>query len=67
MALKIAKGVWFVSLMIFLAIFFYNYASLAPSVTLVEGAEPLIATKEGVFYGNRSVAQSVRFSREQIL
>jgi hypothetical protein len=56
MALKIAKGVWFVSLMIFLAIFFYNYASLAPSVTLVEGAEPLIATKEGVFYGFLTIA-----------
>ncbi|MFM8739960.1 MAG: hypothetical protein ACKOC0_07115 [Cytophagales bacterium] len=55
MALKIAKGVWFVSLIIFLAIFFYNYASLGPSVTMVEGNEPVVASKEGVFYGFLSV------------
>jgi hypothetical protein len=51
MALKIAKGIWFVSLIIFLAIFFYNYASLGPSVTIVEGTSPIVASKEAVFYG----------------
>ena len=56
MALKIAKGVWFVSLIIFLGIFFYNYASLGPSLTIVEGDPPVVASKEGVFYGFLAIA-----------
>ncbi|MFM7850890.1 MAG: hypothetical protein ACKO96_03020 [Flammeovirgaceae bacterium] len=50
MALKIAKGIWFVSMIIFLAIFFYNYAGLNPSVTVLEGASPVIVSKETLFY-----------------
>jgi hypothetical protein len=50
MALKITKAVWFFSLIIFLAVFFYNYAGLGESVTIYESTQPLILSKELLFY-----------------
>jgi hypothetical protein len=50
MALKITKAVWFFSLIIFLAVFFYNYAGLGESVTIHESAQPLVLSKEFLFY-----------------
>ena len=50
MALKITKAVWFFSLIIFLAVFFYNYAGLGESVTIYESAQPLTLSKELLFY-----------------
>jgi magnesium-transporting ATPase (P-type) len=61
MALKIAKGIWFVSMIIFLIIFFYNYAGLNPSVTVLEGATPMVVSKEALFYTFIGIVATINF------
>jgi hypothetical protein len=52
MTLKVFKGIWFLSLIIFLAVFMYNYASLPEQVILLEStASPFIISRDVVFYG----------------
>lgn len=50
MALKITKAVWFFSLIIFSAVFFYNYAGLGELLTIYESDQPLTLSKESLFY-----------------
>ena len=50
MILKIVKGIWFFSLLIFLAVFFFNYAGLPESITVFEADAPFVMSKEGLFY-----------------
>lgn len=56
MVLKITKSIWFVSLIIFLSIFFYNYAGLGLTVTIAEGTPPIAVSKEEIFYGFLAIA-----------
>jgi len=51
MALKIIKGVWFLSLMAFLGAFMYIYASLPENVLLMEGDAPIEVSRGTIFYG----------------
>lgn len=51
MALKIIKGVWFLSLMAFLGAFMYIYASLPVNVTLLEGDSAIELSRDTIFYG----------------
>jgi hypothetical protein len=52
MTVKVFKALWFLSLIIFLAVFMYNYASLPEVVTVVELEEsPLSLSRDGLFYG----------------
>jgi hypothetical protein len=51
MALKIIKGVWFLSLMAFLSAFMYIYASLPENVLLQEGDSAIELSRGTVFYG----------------
>lgn len=51
MALKIIKGVWFLSLMAFLGAFMYIYASLPENVTLLEGDSAIELSRDTIFYG----------------
>ena len=52
MALKIFKGIWFLSLIIFLTVFMYNYASLPQQITVIESTEsPFMVSRDAVFYG----------------
>jgi hypothetical protein len=51
MALKIIKGVWFLSLMAFLGAFMYIYASLPESVLLLEGDSAIELSRGAIFYG----------------
>lgn len=50
MALKIIKGVWFLSLMAFLGAFMYIYASLPGNVFLLEGASAIEVSRDIIFY-----------------
>jgi hypothetical protein len=50
MVLKIFKGVWFLSLIVFLGVFIYQYASLPEKITLQESETPLIISRDGLFY-----------------
>ncbi|MDZ7647947.1 MAG: hypothetical protein U5K54_12650 [Cytophagales bacterium] len=50
MILKIFKGVWFFSLVGLLVMFFYVYAGLPETVSLWEGEEPVLVSKNGIFY-----------------
>lgn len=50
MILKIIKAVWFLSLMGFMAIFMYIYASLPQQVVIQEGVERLSLSRDSVFY-----------------
>lgn len=52
MALKVFKAIWFLSLIIFLCVFLYDYASLPETVTVVESEESTVSlSRDGVFYG----------------
>ncbi|MEQ8361768.1 MAG: hypothetical protein RH948_02810 [Cyclobacteriaceae bacterium] len=50
MILKIIKAVWFLSLMGFMAIFMYIYASLPQQVVIQEGIEMLSLSRDAMFY-----------------
>lgn len=50
MVLKLFKAVWFLSLMGFMLIFMYIYASLPVNVVIREGLEPIATTKDVIFY-----------------
>jgi hypothetical protein len=50
MALKVFKGVWFLSLIVFLVLFIYQYASLPENITLQESETPLTISRDGLFY-----------------
>jgi len=50
MILKIFKGVWFLSLLLLLAIFMYVYASLPQEVILNEGVEAYKISRGATFY-----------------
>lgn len=51
MALKVFKGVWFLSLLVFLVVFIYDYAALPEKITLQETETPLAISRDGLFYG----------------
>lgn len=51
MALKIIKGVWFLSMMAFLGAFMYIYASLPENVLLLEGESAIEVSRGTIFYG----------------
>ena len=50
MALKIIKGVWFLSLMAFLVAFMYIYASLPDRILLLEGDSDIEVSRGTIFY-----------------
>jgi hypothetical protein len=50
MILKIFKAVWFLSLLVMLAIFFYVYASLPERIVVHEGATAVALSRDGLFY-----------------
>ncbi len=61
MVLKIFKGVWFLSLIVFFGVFIYQYASLPEKITLQESESsalretslnrgPLVISRDGLFY-----------------
>lgn len=50
MILKLFKAVWFLSLVGFMLIFMYIYASLPENVVLREGLEPVTTSKDVIFY-----------------
>ena len=50
MILKIFKAVWFLSLMGFMVIFMYIYASLPQQVVIQEGFEAVSMSRNTVFY-----------------
>lgn len=50
MALKIIKGVWFLSLLGFLGAFMYIYASLPEDITLMEGDPRVEVSRGTIFY-----------------
>ncbi len=50
MILKIFKAVWFLSLLVTLAVFMYVYASLPEQVRISVGASDLLLSREAVFY-----------------
>ncbi len=57
MALKVIKAVWFVSLIIFLVVFMYNYASLPETVTVIDSEETALSiSRDGIFYTVLAVA-----------
>lgn len=51
MTLKVFKGVWFLSLLVFLVVFIYDYAALPEKITLQEAETPLTISRDGLFYG----------------
>lgn len=52
MALKVFKAIWFLSLIIFLCVFLYDYASLPETVTIVESEQSAVSlSRDGIFYG----------------
>ena len=50
MIYKIFKAVWFFSLLATMAIFLYVYASLPQEITVREGDQPIIISREVLFY-----------------
>jgi len=50
MILKLFKAVWFLSLMGFMAIFMYIYASLPEKVAISDGLDTLSLSKDMIFY-----------------
>jgi hypothetical protein len=56
MALKIIKGVWFLSLMAFLSAFMYIYASLPENVLLLEGDSAIEVSRGTIFYSFLAIA-----------
>src|SRR5277367_5192196 len=50
MILKIFKAVWFLSLLVILAIFLYVYASFPEEIIVHEGETTLKLSRDGLFY-----------------
>jgi hypothetical protein len=57
MTVKVFKAIWFLSLLIFLGVFMYNYAGLPEVVNLVDSVDsPLSLSRESLFYSVLAVA-----------
>lgn len=57
MAVKVFKAIWFLSLLIFLGVFMYNYAGLPEVVNLVDSIDsPLSLSREALFYSVLAIA-----------
>ncbi|MFY8035564.1 MAG: hypothetical protein ACOVMQ_00280 [Cyclobacteriaceae bacterium] len=57
MSLKVFKAIWFLSLLIFLGVFMYNYAGLPEVVNLEDSIDsPLSLSREALFYSVLAVA-----------
>jgi len=57
MTVKVFKAIWFLSLLIFLGVFMYNYAGLPELVNLEDSVEsPLSLSREALFYSVLAVA-----------
>jgi hypothetical protein len=56
MALKVFKALWFLSLLIFLGVFMYNYAAMPEILTVLESATPFSLSRDALFYGVLAVA-----------
>jgi hypothetical protein len=56
MTLKVFKAIWFLSLVIFLGVFMYNYASLPEAITVLESETPFSLTRDALFYCVLAVA-----------
>jgi hypothetical protein len=56
MTLKVFKAIWFLSLIIFLGVFMYNYASLPQSIVVIEAETPISLSRDALFYGILAVA-----------
>ena len=50
MILKIFKAVWFLSLLVWLLVFLYVYASLPEGIIFQEGESTLSVSRNGLFY-----------------
>ncbi len=50
MTLKVFKAIWFLSLIIFLGVFMYNYASLPETVVVIEAETPISLSRDVLFY-----------------
>lgn len=50
MILKLFKAVWFLSLLGFMLIFLYIYASFPVNIVLGEGVEPVSTSRDVIFY-----------------
>ncbi|MCU0418059.1 MAG: hypothetical protein MUC38_00245 [Cyclobacteriaceae bacterium] len=50
MIVKIFRAVWFFSLLLLLALFFYSYAGWPDPLVLEESLSPLTISKDGLFY-----------------
>jgi hypothetical protein len=61
MVLKIFKAVWFLSLLVVTAVFFYVYASLPERVMISETATPISVSREGLFYITLIVLSLINF------
>jgi hypothetical protein len=56
MTLKVFKAIWFLSLVIFLGVFMYNYASLPETITVLESETPFSLSRDALFYCVLAVA-----------
>lgn len=57
MTVKVFKAIWFLSLLIFLGVFMYNYAGLPQVVNLVDSEDsPLSLSREALFYSVLAMA-----------
>lgn len=59
MTLKVFKAIWFLSLIIFLGVFMYNYASLPEVITVLESENPFSLSRDALFYAVLAVAAVV--------
>ncbi len=50
MIVKILRAVWFFSLLLLLALFFYSYAGWPDPLVLDESLSPITISKDGLFY-----------------
>ncbi|MCX8491651.1 MAG: hypothetical protein ORN54_11345 [Cyclobacteriaceae bacterium] len=56
MVLKVFKAVWFLSLITFLGVFMYNYASMPEVITVIELETPFSLSRDALFYCVLAVA-----------
>jgi hypothetical protein len=56
MILKVFKAIWFLSLIIFLVVFMYNYAALPQIITVIEATSPFSLSRDALFYSVLAVA-----------
>lgn len=56
MTLKVFKAIWFLSLIIFLGVFMYNYASLPETIVVIEAETPISLSRDALFYSVLTLA-----------